>query len=165
MALLLCALFESIKLDWKLVISGRSRITNDKVRHIEGGYLPPQVLWSHIYCMVGTPPFKPTKWYYCEPTLQGVPLGWDVVSGSAAALPEMGGTGLSGPELGNGGAGAAAGAAVATALEESGGKRVNWKNVGMAVMTGVVTSVTAQVIMELWREKRALRRRQLGLVK
>jgi len=164
MALLLCSMFEAIKLEWKLVISGRSRVTGQKVRHVEDGYMPPQVQWSHIYCAVGTPPFKPTKWYYCEPTLNGVPLGWDVVSGSSSALPEMGGTGLSGADLGNGGAGAA-GAAVAASLEEAGGKPVNWKNLGVAVMTGVVTSVTAQVIMEIWREKRVLRRRQLGMVK
>jgi hypothetical protein len=167
MALLLCSMFEAIKLEWRLVISGRSKITRQKVRHVEGSYLTPQVLWTHIYCAVGTPPFKPTKWYYCEPTLNGAPLGWDVVAGSAADLPEMGGDGLSGPDLGAGagGAGAAAGAAVASALEESGGKPINWKNLGVAVMTGVVTSVTAQVIMELWREKRVLRRRALGLVK
>jgi len=167
MALLLCSMFESIKLEWKLVISGRSRITGDKVRHVEDGYLPPQVQWAHIYCAVGTPPFKPTKWYFCEPTLNGVPLGWDVVRGSTDALPEMGGKGLSGPDLGSGagGAGAAAGAAVASSLEEASGKPINWKNLGVAVMTGVVTSVTAQVIMELWREKRVLYRRKLGTVK
>ena len=167
MALLLCSMFEAIKLEWKLVISGRSRVTGQKLRHVEDGYMPPQVQWSHIYCAVGTPPFKPTKWYFCEPTLNGVPLGWDVVRGSTDALPEMGGKGLSGPDLGSGagGAGAAAGAAVASSLEEASGKPINWKNLGVAVMTGVVTSVTAQVIMEIWREKRVLRRYQLGMVK
>ena len=163
MALLLCSFFESIKLEWKLVISGRSGVTGQKVRHVEDGYLPPQVQWAHIYCAVGTPPFKPTRWYFCEPTLNGAPLGWDVVSGSASALPEMGGTGLSGASLG--GDGAAAGAAVAASIEEAGGKPINWKNLGVAVMTGVVTSVTAQVIMEIWRENRALSRGQLGRVK
>jgi len=281
MALLLCCFFESIKLEWKLVISGRNKKTRQKVRHVEGRYLDPDAAWSHIYCAVGTPPFNPKKWYYCEPTLQGVPLGWDVVSGSADMMPEMGGSGggavgrralaavdlglgsadirpdlrnpalnltdvtkelllledhltipdrqcqdcirkhllksealldealqldtdqkwkgvivpsleiivktrkayeakapfatLSGTirtlrknltgKLGAVGAFAApdAGAAVAAAIEESGvkGKGINWLNIGVAVMTGVATSVTAQVILEDWRERRAERRKLL----
>jgi hypothetical protein len=43
---------------------------------------------------VGTPPFKATKWYFCEPTVQNVPLGWDVIDGDHSMLPEMGGTGI-----------------------------------------------------------------------
>lgn len=88
LAILLCALFESCRLSWKLVISGRDRATKRKVRHIEGERLPHGCDWSHIYCMVGTPVFKPAQWFFCEPTLK-VPLGWDVVSGDASALPEM----------------------------------------------------------------------------
>lgn len=88
LAILLCSLFESCRLSWKLVISGRDRATGKKTRHIEGEYLPRGCDWSHIYCMVGTPVFKPAQWYFCEPTLK-VPLGWDVVSGDASALPEM----------------------------------------------------------------------------
>lgn len=94
MALLLCCFFEAVKLEWKLVLSGRQRGTGAKKRHIEGGVMPPAVNWSHIYCMVGTPPFKPTRWYFCEPTLQSAPLGWDVIDGDHSMLPEMGGTGI-----------------------------------------------------------------------
>lgn len=65
MALLLCCFFEAVKLEWKLVLSGRQRGTGHKKRYIEGGAMPPAVNWSHIYCVVGTPPFKPTKWYFC----------------------------------------------------------------------------------------------------
>lgn len=88
-ALLLCSLFESIRLPWKLVLSGRS---NDgrKVRYIEGDHVPRNAAWSHIYCMVGTPPFAPSEWWFAEPTIEGVPLGWDVINGDKAYLPEMG---------------------------------------------------------------------------
>jgi hypothetical protein len=87
--LLLTCLFESVGLPWKLVLSGTG--PSGKVRYIEGEKVPSGVRWTHIYCMVGTPAFNPTTWYFCETTIQGVPLGWDVVSGDHSYLPEMGG--------------------------------------------------------------------------
>ena len=92
LAILLCSMFESCRLGWKLVISGRERSTGKKVRHIDGQPFKNGCDWSHIYCMVGTPVFRPDTWYFCEPTLKA-PLGWDVVSGDASLLPEMGGAG------------------------------------------------------------------------
>jgi hypothetical protein len=87
--LVLCALFESVRLPWKLVISGLTMDTKQKVRHIEGGAYHPNTNWSHIYCMVGTPAFSPKQWFFCESTVPGVPLGWDVVGGDRRFLPEM----------------------------------------------------------------------------
>lgn len=87
--ILLCSLFESVKLPWKYVISGRSRVNGTKMRYIEGDPYPLDGDWTHIYCMVGTPPFQPTEWYFCECTVEGVPLGWDVISGDHSFLPEM----------------------------------------------------------------------------
>ena len=87
--LVLCALFESVRLPWKLVISGLTNDSKQKVRHIEGGEYHPNTNWSHIYCMVGTPAFNPKQWYFCESTVFGVPLGWDVVGGDRRFLPEM----------------------------------------------------------------------------
>ena len=87
--LLLTCLFESVGLPWKLVLSGVG--PNGKTRYVEGESVPPGVKWTHIYCMVGTPAFNPTTWYFCETTIQGVPLGWDVISGDHSYLPEMGG--------------------------------------------------------------------------
>ena len=93
---LLCALFESINLPWKLCLSGRDA-QGKKVRHIEGQAIQPGCTWSHIYCMVGTPPFQPSRWFFCEPTVEGVPLGWDVVDGDHSYLPEMARQTTSGP--------------------------------------------------------------------
>ena len=87
--LLLCAMFESIALPWRLVLSGRDQANNQKVRYIEGEAAPYGVKWSHIYCMVGCPPGRGMRWYFCEPTIDGVPLGWDVINGDHRFLPEM----------------------------------------------------------------------------
>lgn len=85
--LVLCSLFESVGLPWRLVLSGRG--PKGKARYIEGQPVPPGTQWTHIYCMVGDKPFRPNTWYFAEPTVEGVPLGWDVVSGDASYLPEM----------------------------------------------------------------------------
>lgn len=87
---LLCALFEAVALPWKLCLAGRSTVTKEKVRYIEGEPVPENVTWSHIYCMVGAPPFTPNVWWFCETTIEGVPLGWDVINGDSSYLPEMG---------------------------------------------------------------------------
>lgn len=87
--LVLGALFESVGLPWKLVLSGRDKVTGQKVRYIQGDPIPQNTRWAHIYAMVGDRPFHPSKWYFAEPTVEGVPLGWDVISGDARYLPEM----------------------------------------------------------------------------
>lgn len=89
--ILLCSLFESVRLPWKLVIAGtQGKGPNiKKVRFIEGGVYPQGCTWNHIYCLVGTPPFRPVTWYFCETTIQGVPLGWDIINGDKGYLPEM----------------------------------------------------------------------------
>ena len=85
--MVLGAMFESIRLPWKLVLGGLCN--GKKVRYIEGTPFPKGCKWAHIYAMVGDAPFNPAKWYFCETTLQGVPLGWDVVSGHSSYLPEL----------------------------------------------------------------------------
>ena len=89
MILLLASFYESIGLPWKLVLSGRDKGTNKKIRYIEGNKVPDNCSWVHIYGLVGDRPFNPTKWYFVEPTVQNVPLGWDVIDGDASYLPEM----------------------------------------------------------------------------
>jgi len=91
MALLLAALCESLRLPWKFVISGRS---GDRiVRWVEGSPYSP-AKWAHIYLAIGNKPFAPTRWWFAEPTLRSVPLGWDVVAasrGGTQPLPELAG--------------------------------------------------------------------------
>ena len=88
MAIVLCSFFESMRLPWKLVISGRQG-NGSLLRYIHrNGHLP-NADWSHIYCMVCTNPFQDADWYYCEPTIKNVPLGWDVVQANGADLPEL----------------------------------------------------------------------------
>jgi hypothetical protein len=88
MVLVLGALYETVGLPWRLCLSGRG-LDGKKIRYIEGQPVPAGAKWAHIYAMVGDRPFRPSKWYFAEPTVQGVPLGWDVVSGDASYLPEM----------------------------------------------------------------------------
>jgi len=179
MALLLCCFFEAVKLEWKLVLSGRQRGTGHKKRYIEGGTMPPAVNWSHIYCAVGTPPFKATKWYFCEPTVPNVPLGWDVIDGDHSMLPEMGGTGLAKrPDnkrlshkpagvvaglagvsaLGNGGISASVASAVATEVEDQMHESATgtqakpfsiWGLEFKKVLPAIVIGVTTSVISQL----------------
>ena len=97
--LVLTALFESIHLPWKLVLAGtrptgkknaEGQEIRKKVRYIEGSKnFPTDGKWAHIYCMVGTPAFNPKQWYFCETTINKVPLGWDVVDGDKSYLPEL----------------------------------------------------------------------------
>ena len=91
LAILLGALYESVRLPWRFVLSGKRG--KKIVRWVEGTpYIPAQ--WSHIYIRVGVPPFRPTKWFYAEPTLTSAKLGWDVVMAAEKGekfLPELSG--------------------------------------------------------------------------
>jgi len=92
MAILLATMYESIKLDWRYVLSGK--VKGKDTRWIEGTPLP-NGTWSHIYLLVGYPPFQPKKWQFAEPTLRGVDLGWDIIQSienGERILPEMAGT-------------------------------------------------------------------------
>lgn len=147
--LLLTCLFESVGLPWRLVLSGRQG--QQKLRYIEGSPIPEGVAWSHIYCMVGTPPFQPKKWHFCETTVQGVPLGWDVVSGDHKYLPEMGGSGVAKlpkqplPELGD----AAAGMVSADLVRQyQANQAIDWLKIGVAVTTGVAVSVFTSLALD-----------------
>ena len=90
MAILLASFYEALRLPWRFVLSGRA---GDKtIRWIEGTPKK-KAKWAHIYVIVGWPPYTPQKWLYAEPTLKGVPLGWDVVGASSTGkliLPELG---------------------------------------------------------------------------
>ena len=187
LAILLCSMFESCRLSWKLVISGREKGTGRKVRHIEGGEMP-RADWSHIYCMVGTPVFHPKEWFFCDPTLR-VPLGWDVVNGDASALPEMAqelgrraangrfsrnATAPLGATFGNGSgtAAAAVSSAITTQMEGESGRSSGQGSgssqspfslarlgpaIAISVTTAVATSVLSQMILDSIRSRRKSR--------
>jgi len=91
MAILLYSMCRAVRLPCRLVISGTDR-SGKKVRFVQGEGRPPAgVGWAHIYCQIGDKPYGPCKWYYAEPTMRGVPLGWDVVGANSNAMPEMNG--------------------------------------------------------------------------
>jgi hypothetical protein len=95
MSLLLGAMCESVKLEYRYVLAGKCKGKID--RWIEGEPLKKGV-WSHIYLIIGYPPFKPSKWVYAEPTVASAKLGWDIVqakNGTQSMLPELAGTDMS----------------------------------------------------------------------
>jgi len=102
MALLLGAMCESVKLEYRYVLAGKC---NGKIdRWIEGTPMKNGV-WSHIYLIIGYPPFQPKKWVYAEPTLASAKLGWDIVqakNGSATMLPELASTDIEETEASKG---------------------------------------------------------------
>ncbi len=155
MAILLCSFFESMRLPWKLVISGRASSGGLKRYIHRNGHLP-KAEWSHIYCMVCTNPFQDAQWYYCEPTIKNVPLGWDVVQADGANLPELLApskktTKL--PELGNVRTSSIIGGTLAAeaALHESSLGGTNWNKIVQdilkAVAVGVLTSYLSEILL------------------
>jgi hypothetical protein len=180
MSSLLMALYESIALPWRYVLSGRTK-DGTAVRWIEGEGSPPNIVWSHIYGRVGWPPFKPTTWAFTEPTMKSATLGWDVVDRNSQA----GGAGAAGP-LGLGGwfptlpspygspfgafaltrqnppaaggsaiAAVAGGAGAGAAMgQQSKILRIDLQAVVAAVVVGVVTSVLAQILLDEIRVRR-----------
>mgnify|MGYP005989155513 FL=1 len=98
LAMLLGALCESLRIPWRFVLSGRTS-GGRTIRWVEGQPRK-RAQWAHIYVAIGNRPFKPTRWMFAEPTVRGVPLGWDVVSSMAkngkVVLPELAGIDLGG---------------------------------------------------------------------
>jgi hypothetical protein len=154
-AILVYALARSIRLPARLVISGVDR-QGRKRRYIQGepGFSR-DVQWSHIYLQIGDRPYGKPTWYYAEPTLQ-VPLGWDVVSGDASALPEMGGQGFAGTTSTGSAAGGAAGGAVAVAggnLDPNQFLGLNWKAIGASVVVGTLIAISTDVALGYLRPR------------
>jgi transglutaminase-like putative cysteine protease len=77
LAVVLATMAESIRLPWRFVLAGKTR-RGDTVRWAEGTPQPRGVSFHHIYLHLGNQPFRPTQWFAAEPTVRGVPLGWDV---------------------------------------------------------------------------------------
>ena len=166
--ILLCSLFESIRLSWKLCLAGKRQTRRgvEPVRHIEGADVPEGVKWTHIFCMVGTPPFGPKRWYFCETTVEGVPLGWDVMGGDKKYLPKgipemqakyKGPPQIMAPthefEQDYGQTSAliplAVGMGVAGGIEDTApGEKIDWGKVRLGIATGVITAIGTTIALQ-----------------
>jgi len=148
MAILLASFYQSLRLPWRFVLSGGDPRTRQPVRWIEGQPLPPGIKWSHIYVTVGRPTFTPTRWSFAEPTLRGVPLGWDVVAakqkGASIPMPELGGV-----DDGNGqivAIGRKAKAEWDTIRAEL-SEELHWRRIVVTTVVGSVTSILTAVVV------------------
>jgi len=150
MTIVLYSLCRSIRLPVKLVIVGMDR-NGRKVRYHQGDARYPQgVDWSHIYLAVGDDPFNPRQYNYAEPTVQGAPLGWDVVNAKNFNIPEL---------AGFSGAGAVAGSLAEMAAKESESKGskhtdqsgifgLNWNSIFAAALVGSLVSVSSSFLTD-----------------
>lgn len=88
MSVLMAAMAESIMLPWRFALAGKG-FAGRNVKHYEGGPMAWGGSYSHIYVQLGWPPIKPTTWMSAEPTIKGVPLGYDVVDhGVPGTVPQ-----------------------------------------------------------------------------
>jgi len=145
MVILLCSFYECLRLDWKLVISANTE--NGIERYHEGDVDFRPLPFSHIYCMVGDRPFTPSKWHYCEPTLN-VPFGWDI--GQAQSDPEAR---KHLPELAGVTTATIAGsvAEAAGSAEQEGTLTKYGKQILVAVIVGSMTAVATEMMLEYIR--------------
>lgn len=153
MAILLGALYEALRLDFRFVLSGRDA-RGKHHRWVEGEPFPPTgIQWAHVYLSVGWPPFKPSTWAFAEPTIKGKPLGWDVHAAQGGGLPELGRWGATAASTGTRMISAGGGAAGATAkLLEDG---TVTRQIAVAVTVGVLTSVASTLLIEAVKDWRA----------
>jgi transglutaminase-like putative cysteine protease len=149
----LAALGESIRLPWRFVITGRSN-RGQRVRYVDGtGPVPQNVVWTHIYLVVGWPPFQPTKWVFAEPTLD-VPLGWDTIAGrKVQGRADMAGRELGGSAIAMGAPESKAAAALEEAEKDSGlwnavQTKINWWQVAGVVSASVLSAVVVKGLVE-----------------
>jgi hypothetical protein len=145
------ALCTAVGLPWKFVLSGTNR-SGQRIRWVEGTSLPWGANFSHVYNMVGWPPFTPQVWAAAEGTVRKSPLGYEPAM-TGKLLPEMQGKALSGP--GPYGAGLTVVSptmAASSALSFSILKELDWKYVASATIVGVTTSVLGQIVLDAVRK-------------
>ena len=98
-AVLLATLAESCRMTWRFVIAGIqggkkvkgpdgkiTRAGGRKIRFIEGSKYPSDCEWSHIYLLIGEA-FTPKNLFFCETTIVGVPIGWDITRHTPRPCP------------------------------------------------------------------------------
>lgn len=160
LGILLATFFESIRLPWRFALSGR--VGNQRAWWHEGLPIQRGAQWGHIYLHVGWPPFRPTIWASVEPTIKGVPLGWEVGksaplvgSGAPTTLPELSG-GLAGAlAFGNPGSTMVA---INTPTEDNTPwyliDKATLRTVFLTTLVGAVSTVISQVALTAWERRR-----------
>lgn len=168
LGMLVNALFTSIRLDNRFVLSGAG--PRGPVRWIEG--MPfTRAKYSHVYACVAWPPFAPANkqtWAFVEPTVRNAPLGWDVLQAKRPVLPEMAQRAMSGfgsafgalVPLGGASWGAPTlslsaltGGAVAGEIVENAKRALNPVNIITAAVTGVTVTVVSQLFLDYIRRR------------
>jgi hypothetical protein len=147
LAILLCSLFECVRLPWKLVITAPTRMGIQ--RYIEGDPNYRKLPYSHIYCCVGNRPFNPTSWEFCEPTMS-VPLGWDIVKAqndpqARQYLPELGSVDMGGIV----GTGMTRGILNTDLVKK--GIEILQKDIILAIVIGSITSAGTEIMLDYLR--------------
>lgn len=154
MTIVLYSLVRSLRLPAKLVIVGVNR-NGKKVRYHQGdAHYPQGVEWSHIYMAVGDDPFNPKRYFYAEPTVQGAPLGWDVVNAKNFNIPELAGFGS--PSAVTSSIAGSMAELVATESESRGSKHtleeglfgLHWNSIFAAALVGSIVSVTSTLLSD-----------------
>ena len=159
-AILLATFFESIRLPWRYALSGQ--VGARRAWWHEGLPIARGAKWGHIYLHVGWPPFRPTTWASVEPTIKGVPLGWEV--GKSGPLTGVGATSTTLPELSGGLAGALAFGnpgttmvAINTPPEDNTPwyliDRSTLRTVFLTTLVGAVSTVISQVALTWWMRR------------
>lgn len=161
-SLLLASFAESIRMPWKFALSGHNG-KGKRVRYVEGGRMP-YAQFSHIYVVLGWPPFKPQEWASAETTIRGAPLGYDVVHDGLRPFNEVISATPSGPgpsSLGSlhvGGVVEVAADEIDTRLQKTNLpgwlKALPWDGIITGVIQGVITTLIVRWAMNLG-EKRA----------
>jgi len=161
LSLLVAAMYESIRLPWRFVLSGTDTNTGQSVRWIEGQPPPPRsVKFAHVYVCVGRPPFQPKRWSFADPSLKGAPLGWDVVRsrqrGEKLPLPELGEIVALVPTEDGGLTPSSEKDSIWAELAE----QLSWRRVLVSAIVGSVTLATTSFLLE--RGASFFRRRRKG---
>ena len=149
---------ESLRMPWKFALSGDNG-KGKRVRYVEGDRMP-YANFSHIYVVLGWPPFKPQEWASAETTIRGAPLGYDVVHDGIRPFNEVVSSIPSGPgpsSLGSpyvSGVVEVAAEEIDTRLQRAEGvpawiKSLPWDGIITGVIQGVITTLIVRWAMKI----------------
>ena len=159
LATLMGAFATSIALPWRFALAGKDG-AGRPYRWLEGakGGRPPwRAKFFHIYCQLGWPPFNPRVWASAEPTMQGAPLGFDVVAHGhgrdrhgAPTLPELAGYGA--PDVA---ASSGEHSDVMTRILHA----IPWKTLALGITQGVISMIVVRMLLARYERTHGGKRR------